>query len=127
MNALHGRTKLPLRERLEWLLIAINSGHFGPFASTRNTKLVEAYMVATLTGMVKTRHGARCFAIYEDLNELAERGQVLRSQMNTTLRREGEPTWYYVYTLTPLGEVEAKAIAARKKKQSATVALPTTN
>ncbi|SAL52523.1 MULTISPECIES: hypothetical protein [Caballeronia] len=106
--------KLSLRDRLDWLLLAIHSGRYGQAVNTINPELIEHYIAATRMpgayryGRLRARHLA------DDLVELRERGLLARRSARNV---EGGASFYFSYSLTGAGAAEAYAIKTRDGRE----------
>jgi hypothetical protein len=112
MSRVFARKKKPARERLDWLLVAIASGKYGPTVTTTIPTFLADYVTATNAPVTSGESGPRCVTLGQDLAELAARGQLTRDRANSSRRRGS--TSAYRYGLTPPG----KALAAIAAKQN---------
>lgn len=110
--------RMALRERLEWLLVAMASGRYGPSIDTSMRDFEADFIVATgaqTDVMPGGRERARHLVV--DLTEIVDRGQATRE--SKTVREDSHTRNYARFTLTQQGRDEARAIAARTTKETA--------
>ena len=98
------------RERLAWLVVAINSGRYGAAVGTRNETFLNDFALATRAATKQTPSGAHCAALSADLLELFLRGYVTR--VIQRVKSTGMSTyWFYEYRTTD-GRREAETVEA---------------
>jgi hypothetical protein len=108
---------LPLRDRLEWLLLAIASHRYGETVDTRNVEFEADYIVATRGPVVRRLGRVRSRQIASDLKELFERGLLARKSASAG-HSAGGASFYFSYSSAPAGEAEVNAIKARQASLS---------
>ncbi|TCK33677.1 hypothetical protein [Caballeronia glathei] len=108
----YGRVASPLKDRLDWLIVGINSGAYGGTVSTRSEAFFNDFVAATGAPIQSTRAGRRCPALSGDLLELFHRGHLTRVRQTAAAgsRDNGVPTWFYAYRITTAGKQAAEAV-----------------
>ncbi|TCK32701.1 hypothetical protein B0G84_8553 [Paraburkholderia sp. BL8N3] len=108
----YARVASPLRERLNWLIVAINSGKYGDAVGTRNEAFFNDFVAATGAPIKSTPTGRRCTVLSDDLLELFHRGCLTRVRQTASAgsRNNGVPTWFYTYRVTMAGRREAENV-----------------
>lgn len=67
MPCVFARKKKPVRERLNWLLVAIASGRYGPTVTTTTPAFLADYVAAVNGTITAGESGPRCAMLGQDL------------------------------------------------------------
>jgi hypothetical protein len=110
------RGRVALRDRLEWLLVAIQSGKYGEAVDTANQQFAADYVAAMNAPCIGQHGKGRPRWLGSDLTELHERGHLTRESVGARRRNPGGATFRYAYRLTATGASEAQTIAARTEE-----------
>ncbi|SAL51506.1 hypothetical protein AWB72_05456 [Caballeronia concitans] len=99
-----------MRDRLEWLLLAIHSGRYGQAVNTINPELIEHYIAATRMPGARRYGRLRARHLADDLVELRERGLLARKSASNV---QSGASFYFSYSLTGAGAAEVHALKTR--------------